>query len=101
MTSAGKIVPTEAVAEPPVKGTPISRVNDPTEEVAPTPVTLIKSSAFVDILPTELFASTPVQLTPISKLIEPTAVVATKEAKPTNCSEPSLTSNCPSETVAA
>ena len=46
-----------------VKGTPISIINDPTEEVAPTPVTLIKSSAFVVIDPIAVVA-TPALLIP-------------------------------------
>ncbi len=83
MTSAGKIVPTETVAKTPVKGTPISSVNDPTEEVAPTPVMSIKSSAFVVIVSFAVVA-TPALLIPTTSagLIEPTAVVATKVVKP-------------------
>ena len=101
ITSAGEIVPTETVAETPVKGTPISRVTDPTEEVAPTPVTFIKSSAFVVIAPTPLVKPNPVNPTTSAGVIAPTADVATCPVNPTSMSAFSFTVKEPTEEVKA
>ena len=70
------MLPTEVVAETPVKGTPISTFNDPVEVVAETPVKEKVTSDTGVTVPKEVVAETPVSPMTSAGVIAPTLVVA-------------------------
>ena len=69
-------VPSEEVAESPVRGTPISVITDPSEEVADNPVRVKETSDLATGVPTAEVADSPVSGTPSPIAGVPTLEVA-------------------------
>ena len=69
------MLPTEVVAETPVKGTPISIFHDPSAVVAETPVNAKVTSPIIVGVPKEVVAETPVSPITSAGVIAPTAEV--------------------------